>query len=144
MRVSSSARSGGLSTGHANCRTCDEGQNSPSNALYAGIDLGKLFGLAQDIGDVGITAPECIIEPNDRHSVRIAQKRKPPGQLPEVDSVGEILRSAIIAETTTDMLDRPKKTAFAITGTICALTPPAATIEEAFDPVQNDHGLRGN
>jgi hypothetical protein len=46
MRVSSSVRSGGLSTGHANCRTCDEGPNSRSNALYAGIDRGKLFGLA--------------------------------------------------------------------------------------------------
>ena len=110
------------------------------------IEPSEFACLPDDFQDVTKLAAVCIVETHNRHAIRIAQGRKTFALLPEVDRVGEILRSAIIAETglTTDMLDRPEKTAFAITGTICAPSPSAATIEEAFDPVQNDHGLCGN
>jgi hypothetical protein len=68
---------------------------------------GKFFGFAQDLDDLGITAPERIVEPYNRYGYGIAQWRQSLGQLPQVDRTGEILRSPIIDETSfaTDVLD---------------------------------------
>ena len=75
----------------------------------AGVAQGKVLGFAKDLDDLGITAPECIIEPYNRHVCGVAQRRQSLGQLPQVDRTGEILRSPVIDETSfaTDMLEGP-------------------------------------
>ena len=99
-----------------------------------------------DIQYIGIPAPECIIESNDRHSWGVTQGRQPLGQLPQVDRTGEILRGAIIDETSfaTGMIDGSKKAAFAVPGAICAPRPSGTSFKEGLDHPQNNHGLRGN